>query len=81
MAKLFAKKVPKKCSMNSKSAQIVTIPPEFEHDAIRLITENMKINRFIFYLLDRIIASFFSNTAEGDLFAFGQLLEIALGGT
>ncbi len=52
MAKLFAKKVPKKCSMNSKSAQIVTIPPEFEHDAIRLITENMKINRFIFYLLD-----------------------------
>ena len=28
MAKLFAKKVPKKCSMSSKSAQIVTIPPE-----------------------------------------------------
>ena len=29
----------------------------------------------------RIIAAFFSNTAEGDLFAFGQLFEIALGGT
>ena len=28
MAKLFAKKVPKKCSMNSKSAQMATIPPE-----------------------------------------------------
>jgi|GEM_PF-2295600 hypothetical protein len=28
MAKLFAKKVPKKCSMNSKSAQIATIPTE-----------------------------------------------------
>ena len=29
----------------------------------------------------RIIAALFSNTAEGDLFAFGQLLKIALGGT
>ena len=28
MAKLFAKKVPKKCSMNSNSAQIATIPTE-----------------------------------------------------
>jgi len=67
--------------MNSKSAQIATIPPEFEHDAIRLITENMKINRFIFYLLDRIIAALFSNAAEGDLIVISQFFEIALGCT